>query len=672
MPAERGSVRTRGGALFLALLPAAAAFLFHANTIPGDFVFDDVLLIERGTELRDMDPGRIFLSNYWGPAREDRNWRPLTLLSYALGFRLGSGPAPFHVINVLLYGACCVLVHLVFVRLIEDRALASAGACVFAALPIHTEAVANIVGRAELLSAIAIFGAWLAAGPGAAREGAGAIALAGLITFLGLCAKENTAVVPAVMVAAAWMLGRRIPWGAAAASTAAIGLYFALRAWVIRSHSTPVTIVDNPLAFTDAATAAMNGFRLLGHYMAKIVAPVHLAADYSLDQIPVLPLSSPRLWAEASAVALTLVVLPAILLRRKPLLALAPVFFAITIAPTSNVLFRIGTVFGERLAFTPSFAWPLALCALAGSAALSRRRAAVLVALALLTLVYGARSFARNRDWADSAAMDIRMAADSPRSTRSQLKAAEGYVVLFRTADPAEKKGLLEKAIEHIQASLAIHPEHGWAIAKHGEVLFLQGRYDEGVERLGEALAVMARQDPPQFEPIILNLRGQCFLRLGKYPEAHRDFTDYIERVRNRGAKPDGPSVNFQALALAAQGRLAEALSVFDRAVDLGPEVPEIRSNRGFCRYKLGDRAGAIADYEQGLEICRKKSYFYTPGEDCVWSFLLKLAQVEEEEASLRRKAGDEPGASRLAASAARRKAEAAGLATKTSSRSGS
>jgi tetratricopeptide (TPR) repeat protein len=666
MPAER----TR--ALLLALLPAGAALAFHANTIPGDFVFDDVVLIERGAELRDMDARRIFLSNYWGPSYEDRNWRPLTLLSYALNFPLGSGPASFHVVNVLLYAACCVIVHLVLARLLGDRALAAAGACVFAALPIHTEAVANVVGRAEILSALAIFGAWLVAGPGGARAGAGAIVFAGLLTFLGLCTKENTAVVPALMVAGAWILGRRIPWAAAAASTASIGLYLAVRAWVLRSHSTPITIVDNPLAFTDAATAAMNGLRLLGLYLAKTVAPVHLAADYSLGQLPVLPLSSARLWAEAGAVALILVAVPLIFLRRKPLLALAAIFFVITIAPTSNVLFRIGTIFGERLAFTPSFAWPLALCALAGSAALSRRRTAAIAALALLTAVYGARSFERNRDWADSAAMNIRMAADSPGSTRSQLKAADGYVLLFRTADPAEKKGLLEKAIEHIRASLAIHPEHGRAIAKHGEVLLLQGKYAEGVDRLTEALVVMGRQDPPEFEPIILNLRGQCYLRLEKFPEAYRDFTEYLERMRNRRAKPDGASLNFQAVALAAQGGLKEALPVFDRAVELGPEVPEIRSNRGFCRYQLGDRAGALADYERGLEICRQKGFLYTPGEDCVFSFLLRIAKLEEDETSARRSAGDEAGASRLAASAARRRAEAAALAGKASGRAGS
>src|SRR5687767_1767910 len=101
MPAD-GSERARAKALLLALLPAGAAILFHANTIPGDFVFDDIVLIERGTGLRDVDPERVFLSNYWGPDYEDRNWRPLTLLTYALNFTLGSGPAPFHVINVLL------------------------------------------------------------------------------------------------------------------------------------------------------------------------------------------------------------------------------------------------------------------------------------------------------------------------------------------------------------------------------------------------------------------------------------------------------------------------------------------------------------------------------------------------------------------------------------------
>lgn len=661
-PLPPDAPRGRKRAALLALAPAAVAVLFFANTIPGDFVFDDVILIERGAGLRDMDLRRIFLSNYWGPDREDRNWRPLTLLSYALNYRLGSGPASFHAVNVLLYAAVCALVHLVLVALLRDRVLAALGACLFAALPIHTEAVANIVGRAELLAALAILGAWFAAGPGGARSHPAAIAAVGLITFLGLCAKENTAVTPAVIVAAAWILRARIPWGAALSSACAIGIYFALREWLMGEHDLPITLVDNPLAFADGITGSLNAVRLLGLYMWKIVAPIHLAADYSFDQLPVLPLSSPLLWAQAAAVVALLGGILVLTWRRLPLLAFAPIFFLLTIAPTSNVLVKVGTIFGERLAFTPSIAWPLALCALAGTAALARHRPVVLAAMVFLASNYGIRSFVRNLDWAHSASMDIRMASDSPRSTRSQLKAAEGYVTLHRTAAPEERKELLEKAIGYIEAALLIHPENGWAMAKHGEILLFQEKFDEAEGRLTEAIAVMARQEPPQQEPLILRFRGQCRLRLEKYPEALADFTLYLEKLERRGSPPDGASVNFQALALAALGHLEEALRRFDAAVELSPEIPEIRSNRGFCRYKLGDRAGAISEYETGLEICRKKGLLFTPGEDCAYTFLLRIAQVKAEEALARRAAGDEAGASRLGAEVVRHRADAAEL----------
>ncbi|KAL1484195.1 hypothetical protein MTO96_032723, partial [Rhipicephalus appendiculatus] len=58
----------------------------------------------------------------------------------------------YHVVNVALHCACSVLVAVVARRVMKITALyACLAAMLFAAHPVHTEAVSSIVGRAEVL-----------------------------------------------------------------------------------------------------------------------------------------------------------------------------------------------------------------------------------------------------------------------------------------------------------------------------------------------------------------------------------------------------------------------------------------------------------------------------------------------------------------------------------------
>src|SRR2546428_8823352 len=70
----------------------------------------------------------------------------------------------------------------------------------FAVHPVHVEAVATVVGRAELMAAVFVVLAVYAA-LGRAHAGWSAVALA-----FGLLSKENAAVAPALVVWA-WILG---------------------------------------------------------------------------------------------------------------------------------------------------------------------------------------------------------------------------------------------------------------------------------------------------------------------------------------------------------------------------------------------------------------------------------------------------------------------------------
>src|SRR5690606_39346799 len=66
-------------------------------------------------------------------------------------------------LSVLLHAVATLLVFLLLARLLPRTTAGSygalAGASVFAVHPVHVEAVANVVGQAELLAAIALLAA---------------------------------------------------------------------------------------------------------------------------------------------------------------------------------------------------------------------------------------------------------------------------------------------------------------------------------------------------------------------------------------------------------------------------------------------------------------------------------------------------------------------------------
>ncbi len=643
------------------LIPATVALITFANTLPGDFVYDDELLIEKAVELREFSLERIFLENYWGADRLDRNYRPLTLLSYAVNFRLSTHPWGFHAVNVLLNACVAVLAFLVLLELLRDAPLAAAGASLYAVLPIHTEAVANVVGRAELLGAISIFGSWLCVLKSQhGRDSLWALG-ASLLALLGHFAKENVMVLLVLLPASSLILGRRMPWLATLGTAIASGAYLVARAVVLGARDSFIAFVDNPLVNESLLLRALNGMAHLWTYAFKTLVPVHLSADYSFNQLPVLTFSDAKLWVCAVGVLGIAGAATWAWRRGNRVGVLAITFFPVTFAPTCNVLLPIGTIFAERLAFTPSFAYPLSVCALLSSHKRASLRGSGLLVLYVLTVGYGLRAASRNADWSDRVTMYLRMPLDAPASAQSHLKASEAHIALSRKAKaPGEKARELKLAEDAVQRSIAIYSASGKGEAKQAEVLHLQGRHTEAVHHYTRAIAALTTHH--QLDVTIFRLRGECLLALKRHAEAQADFDHYLKGLEGLGDSPDPAGLNFRGLALALQGQFTAALPDFDRAVALRKDWPELWNNRAMCRWSLKDVRGAIEDWQRALDLCRTQGQLHEPGKDSVHSFLLKLAVAQEAIAVEQRAAGNTEAARKAEAAGRGHRVEAANL----------
>ena len=133
------------------------------NSLDAGFVFDDHRAILTNKDI-ETDGDRtifdLFWNDFWGGSmsriQSHKSYRPLTVLSYRyLNYWLwGRAPYTYHLVNVLLHSAVSVCVYSLSCLLLRDRLSSLFAALLFSVHPVHTEVVANTVGRAEILSAL--------------------------------------------------------------------------------------------------------------------------------------------------------------------------------------------------------------------------------------------------------------------------------------------------------------------------------------------------------------------------------------------------------------------------------------------------------------------------------------------------------------------------------------
>ena len=144
------------------ILIALVAFVVFANSLSGDFVYDDSRQILRNPLIQDSTLyARALASDVWafkgdGTITASNYYRPTFVAWLILNYKLfAANPFGFHVLNVLLHMLVCALCYMLLRRWAFSQSLAFAAALVFAVHPVHSESVAWISGSPDLLFAAA-------------------------------------------------------------------------------------------------------------------------------------------------------------------------------------------------------------------------------------------------------------------------------------------------------------------------------------------------------------------------------------------------------------------------------------------------------------------------------------------------------------------------------------
>src|SRR5467141_3025928 len=369
-----------------------------------------------------------FAAPYWPPDLGGHMYRPLPLATFALDWSLVHGhPAWFHAMNLLWHAGTAVAVT-VMVRRWSGIAAAVVAGAIFAVHPVHVEAVANIVGRAELMAALAVCLAVYAA---VVRD---SVLWSGLALLLGLLSKENAAVAPGLIVWA-WVLGigasaqapvrpTRRRMVTFAISWVVIALVYAAVRWSVlhpyeRLHAiAPVFLGESFFAGRLTAVAALADVTRL------LVLPLTLRVDYSpAERTIVRSVLDGRFAIGLACLALWAFLLVWAWRRGRRVEAFGLGWIAIAFLPVSNLFFSTGVLLAERTLYLPSVGLGLAAGAALARLAVQRLQ----IVLALLVVAGGIRSALRAPVWHDDFSVTHSILEDSPESYRGPARMAALY-----------------------------------------------------------------------------------------------------------------------------------------------------------------------------------------------------------------------------------------------------
>ncbi|XP_030642246.1 protein O-mannosyl-transferase TMTC4 [Chanos chanos] len=623
------------------ILVGLAALVCFMNSYDGDFVFDDSEAIINNKDLNPATPlGNIWRNDFWGSNLSSnsshKSYRPLTVLTFRLNYLFAGGlhPVGFHVVNIGLHCIISMLMIEVFAILIGGLEYDGHGdrlnhvpkasllaALFFAVHPVHTESVAGIVGRADLLCALCFqlsFLMYCKAFQGFKKTEKFSVLWIGVslilcavamlckeqgITVLGVNAAFDIVMICNLNI---YELSQRLLFKRKSVDIVELirtglitrlallffgGSFLLYARWRIMGSGPPAfTEVDNPASFADNVFLRIvnyNYYYALNAWL--LLCPWWLCFDWSMGCVPLIKSASDwriiwplLLWS--CLFGLINQALRSADSHKRRALTLGMVLLVIPFLPASNLFFRVGFVIAERVLYLSTAGYCLTLafainyiCTLWNS-----HKRWVRVAVLSLLCVNIARSMWRSQQWRSEQSLFTSALAVCP------LNAKVHYNVGKNLAD----RGNQNAAIKYYREAVRLHPKYVHAMNNLGNILKERNELQEAEELLSSAVYIQ-----PDFAAAWMNL-GIVQNSLKKFDKAEQS---YWNAIKFRKKYPDC-YYNLGRL-YADQNRHVDALNAWRNATMLKPDHSLAWNNMVILLDNTGNLAQAEMVGKEALKI---------------------------------------------------------------------
>ncbi|MHC1778078.1 MAG: tetratricopeptide repeat protein [Lentimicrobium sp.] len=634
------------------LLILAYSFILYGNTISNRYSIDDFYvtgsnpLVQQGIKAIPAIFSTYYISiNAEEGGQHNFGYRPIAKTTFAIERQFfGDNPHVSHFFNILLYALTGILLFQILRRLLKNYHIffPFLAVIIFLAHPLHTEVVASLKNREEILSFLGVLlalkyflkfhdtGKKLNVLWGVLAFGLGFLSKANIMTFL--------VVIPLVMYFFTDISPRKNMMLAGSMILMLLAALVVPRLF-LGDASRPMQFIENPLLF-DVAFSERIGTSMMGllFYLKMLIFPHPLVYYYGFNMIPVTGLANPLVWV---SIILHLALLGFALwkIREKHLLSFAILFYLVNISLYSNLVSPLTGMVAERSLYIALLGLCLALVyglfRLSGSEPTNPKISKktlnyVLIGSVIVAIPATARTIDRNGDWKDELTL---YSADAPNQENS-AKANFIYATNLRSSVVERLKSGVPRSqvtgdanicITHFKRATKVYPQYADAWNNLGEVyLLILNEPDSAIRYFKKAV-----NTNPRFTAAFYNL-GYTY-QVTDQPE--KAIPEYEKALELEPYEIRAMSNLAQLYHKTGQDEKAILLNEDIILIEPGLDLPYI--NLGTYAMRSGDAEKALGYFEKAIEInpnnfdlnMKLRNYFQKVGDSTRADYYLDLAR---------------------------------------------
>lgn len=535
----------------------------------------------------------------------DNLYRPFSQLMFATEWQLSpDNPGLAHIINTIFYALCCVLLFALLRKLFNqyNRWLPLIITLLYAAHPIHTEVIANIKGRDDIMALLFILLSLLFTLKYIDTKKVVHLRAVFLFFLLAMFSKESSLTMLAAIPLTIYFFRKAsVKQHILVFLTISVPavIYLLMRQNVLSNYPSSgnfnVSIVDNYFFNADLITGWATSIMLLGKYLILQLIPYQQVCDYSFNQLPSTSFADPYTLLSL-VVHLGLIIYAIIGIRKKDPVAYGILFYIITLSIVSNLVYRIGSSFAERFTFIPSLGLIIAVIfavykifkvKLDANKEFRFTTSPILTSfMVIILLVFSVKTIARSAEWKDQFTLfetDVKKSENS-----AHLRLYYGLALRDKALE-ADNKSKGESDFSKIQQNNLDYQRWAWkAVEQFKKGIKIYPEYADCYEHLGG-----------------IYYRLHAFSPEKNYADTAEYY--YVKSIQLMPAK--ATTQNNLAQIYFERGNVQKAKSYYLISIKIDPLLAD-------AYYNLGSCYGMLSMYDSSFYYYRKALELYNPASD--------------------------------------------------------
>lgn len=498
------------------------ALVLYANTLGHQYALDDKMTYWKNEFVQSGASGIGDILSYDSMAGmfgkdtkelEGGRYRPLSLVTFALEVELFGKPTTdvsakqeflgnpglSHFINILFYCISLLILYNVLTKLFRDYSpkfwylsIPFVATMLFAGHPLHTEIVANIKGRDEILAFLFSIAALNSVINYIDHNRKSELINSFVFIFLGSMSKEISITFLAVIPFSIYFF-RDVKIYKIFISIipvfVGVLIYLIIREMVIggQAEINATQLMNNPFLESTSSERYATVFYTLLLYLKLMIFPHPLTWDYYPYHIDIMSWTN---WVVILSllVYISLGIIAILGLRKKSIYSFSIILFLTTLSITSNLFFNIGAFMSERFVYVSLLGFCIVVAYFISEKFpnkinhLQNYRKISTVILVVILFAFSVKTISRNRVWENNLTLfenDIKISSNSAKGNSTY--ASELYKLsedAEAIGDTALRNKYLTQSIPYFKKAVEIYPDYSEALVRLGNIYYkLYGDY---------------------------------------------------------------------------------------------------------------------------------------------------------------------------------------------------